>query len=81
MKSHLFLFSSSIRMSGKNIIFGNKKIKKGNIYKNKKLKIDDIDVNKILISKKEIYGKKSLSKYLIRYSDDDVIRTLCIKHL
>ena len=47
-------------MSGKNIIFDDKKVKKSKFYKNKKLsKIDDIDVNKILISKKETYGKKS----------------------
>ena len=39
-------------MSGKSIIFGNKKIKKSNFYKNEKLfKIEDIDVNKILVSK------------------------------
>ena len=38
-------------MNGKNIIFDDKKIKKSNFYKNKKLSnIDDIDVNKILIS-------------------------------
>ena len=38
-------------MSGKNVNFGNKKIKKGDFYKNKKVaKIDDIDVNKILVS-------------------------------
>ena len=41
-------------MSGKNIIFDNKKINKRNFYKNRKLfKRDDIDINKILISKKE----------------------------
>ena len=41
-------------MRGKNIIFSDKKINKSNFYKNKKLsKIDDIDVNKILVSKKE----------------------------
>ena len=35
-----------------------KDINKSNFYKNKKLfKIDDIDVNKILVSKKEPYGK------------------------
>ena len=46
-------------MSGKSIIFNNKKIKKSKFYKNKKLfKIDDIDVNKISVSKKEPYGKK-----------------------
>ena len=39
-------------MSGKSIIFDNKKIKKRNFYKNEKLfKIEDIDVNKILVSK------------------------------
>ena len=47
-------------MSGKNIIFYDKKIQKGNFYKNKKLfNIYDTDVSKILISKKEPYGKKS----------------------
>ena len=47
-------------MSGKNIIFDDKKINKSNFYKNKKLsKIDDIDVNKILISKKKHIVKKA----------------------
>ena len=46
-------------MSGKNISFDNKKIKKSDFCKNKKIfQIDDIDVNKILVSKKEPYGKK-----------------------
>ena len=41
-------------MSGKNIKFGDKKNQKSDFYKNKKLKsIDDIDVDKILVSKKE----------------------------
>ena len=46
-------------MNGKNINFDNKNIKKSNFYnKNKKIfNIDDIDVNKILVSKKEQYGK------------------------
>ena len=67
-------------MSTKNIIFNDEKIKKSNFYKNKKLsKIDDIDVNKILVSKKEPYGTKNSLKYFIGYNDDDVIRTLCIK--
>ena len=40
-------------MSGKNINFDNKKIKKTEFYKNKKIfNIDDIDINKILVSKK-----------------------------
>ena len=46
-------------MNTKNIIF-EKKIKKSDFYKNKKTtKIDDIDVNKILVSKKESYGTKN----------------------
>ena len=57
-----------------------KRFKKSKLYKNKKLsKIDDIDVDKILVSKKESYGKKRSSKYFIGYNDDDVIRLLCIK--
>ena len=48
----LLFFSPSTRMSGKNVNFENKKIEKSNFYNNKKVtKIDDIDVNKILISK------------------------------
>ena len=47
--------------------------------KNKKLcSIYDIEVNKILISKKESYDEKSSFKYFLEYNDDDVIRPLCI---
>ena len=46
-------------MIEKTINFNNKKINKSNFYRTKRLfKIDDIDVDKILISKKELYGKK-----------------------
>ena len=46
-------------MSAKSMIFNDKKINKCNFYKNKTLlKIDDTDVNKILFSKRESYGKK-----------------------
>ena len=38
--------------------------------------IDDIDVNKILVSKKEQYGKYNSFKYFIGYNDNDVIRPL-----
>ena len=64
-------------MSGKNINFDNEKIKKSNFYKKKRLsKIDEIDVDKILVSKKESYGTKNLLKYFIGYDDDGVIRPL-----
>ena len=44
-------------MSGKSINFGDKKINKSSFYKNKKLfSLNDIDVNKTLVSKKESYG-------------------------
>ena len=56
-----------------------KKVKKSDFYKNKKvIKIDDIEANKILISKKEPYGTNKSIKYFIGYNDDD-IRPLCIK--
>ena len=46
-------------MSNKAIIFEDKKINKSNFYKNKTLfNIHDLDVNKILVSKKESYGTK-----------------------
>ena len=67
-------------MSGKNINFANKKIKKSDFYKNKKInRIDEIDVNKILVSKKESYGTKNSFRYLIGDNDNDVIRPLRIR--
>ena len=66
-------------MRGKSINFDDKKINKSSFYKNKKLfNLNDIDVNKILVSKKESYGTKNSLKYFIGYNDDDVIRPLCI---
>ena len=38
--------------------------------------MDDIDVNKILVSKKEQYSKYNSSKYFIGYNDNGVIRPL-----
>ena len=67
-------------MSGKNVNFGDKKIKKSDFYKNKKVtNIDDIDANKILVSKEEPYGTKNSFKYFIGYNDNNVIRPLCKK--
>ena len=66
-------------MSGKSINFDDEKINKSNFYKNKILfNLHDIDVNKILVSKKESYGTKNSLKYFIGYNDDDVIGPLCI---
>ena len=45
--------------------------------KSKKIfNIDDADVNKISVSKKEQYGKHNLFKYFIGYNDNNVIRPL-----
>ena len=67
-------------MSGKNINFEDKKIKKSECYKNKKVtRIADIDVNKILVSKKEPYGTKNSFKYFVGYNDNDVIRPFCVR--
>ena len=67
-------------MSEKNINFWDKKILKSSLYKNKKVtKIDDIDVNKILVSKEKPYGAKNSFKYFIWCDDNDVIRPLCKK--
>ena len=65
-------------MNGKSINFDYKNIKKSEFYrKNKKIfNIDDIDVNKILVAKKEQYGKYNSFKYFIGYNDNDVIRPL-----
>ena len=66
-------------MSGKNINFDDK-IKKSEFYKNKKVfQINDIDVNKILVSKKEPYGTQNAFKYFIGYDDNDFIRPLCVR--
>ena len=51
-------------MSEKNVNFDDKKFEKNDFYKIKKvIKIDDIDVNKILVSKEETYGRKNSFKY------------------
>ena len=62
-------------MSGKSINFEDKKINKSTFYKNKKLfHIHDIDVNKILVSKKnhmvqKIHLNTSLDIMMMRLFD------------
>ena len=66
-------------MSGKNINFNDKNIKRSTFYKNKTINnIEEIDINNILVSKKESYGNKNSFKYFIRYNDNAIIRPLCI---
>ena len=69
-------------MSGNSINFDDKKKKekKRDFYKNiEPFHIDDIDVNKILVSKKEQYDKYNSFKYFVGYNDNEVIRPLCLK--
>ena len=75
-------YSIKLNASGKNINFDENRVNKSEFYKNKKLfNIDNIDVNKILISKKEPCSKKKILsfKYFIWYNDNDDIRPLCIR--
>ena len=66
-------------MSIKNINFEDKKILKKDFCKNKKVtRIDDIDANKILVSKEEPYDIKI---HLNSFNDNDVVRELCINLL
>ena len=41
--------------------------------------IEDIDVDNILVSKKDPYSTNICHKYLIGYNDNDNIRPLCIR--
>ena len=83
-KKKNFFSSQSIRMSGNRINFDDKKIKKATFTKKQIFNIDDIDVNKKLVSKKEQYGKYNLFKYnlfkyFIGYNDNDAIRPLYLE--
>ena len=56
------------------------KNQKSIFYKNKTINnIEEIDINNMLVSKKEPYGNKNLVKYFIGYNDNDIIRPLCIR--
>ena len=68
-------------MNENSINFNYKNIKKSDFYnRNKKIfNIDDIDVNKILVSKKEQYGEYNSFKYFIAYNDNNVIRPLYLE--
>ena len=67
-------------MSGNSINFNDKKNFKSDFSKNKKIfNINDIDVNKILVSKKEKYGKYNSFKHFIGYNDNDIIKPLYLE--
>ena len=67
-------------MSGKNINFDDNEIRESYFYNSKKINnIEEIDTNKILVSKNESYSAKNSFKFFIGYNDNDVIRPLCIR--
>ena len=74
----IFFFFTVYKNERKQHKFWQQKYQKSNFYnKNKKIfNIDDTDVNKILVSKKEQYGKYDSSKYFIGYNANGVIRPL-----
>ena len=77
-KNSLLFFFTVYKNEQKEHKFWQQKYQKSNFYnKNKKIfNIDDTDVNKILVSKKEQYGKYDSSKYFIGYNANGVIRPL-----
>ena len=81
LKTKFSLFSFTVyKNEWKEHKFRWQKNQKSEFYKNKKVtNIDDVDVNKILVSKKELYGTKNSFKYFIAYNDNDVIRPLCVR--
>ena len=79
-KNIFYLFFTIYENEWKESKFWRQKNKKSDFYKNKKVfEIDHIDVNKILISKKESCGTKNSFKYFIGYNDNDVIRSLWLR--
>ena len=68
-------------MNKNNINFDNKRILNSNFYNKNKIisNVDDIDFNKMLVSKKEKYGKNNSFIYFIGYNDNDATRPLCLK--
>ena len=60
--------------------FRRQKNQKSDFHKNKNVtNIDDIDADKILVSKEELCGTKNSFKYFIGYNDNVAIRPLCTK--
>ena len=58
--------------------FWGQKDQKSNFYKKKLFQLDDINANKISVSKKETYGANKSIKYFIGCNNNDVIRPLWI---
>ena len=65
-------------MDKKFIKFGNTGIKKHKFHQhNSPISINNIDINKIVVSNKVSFGKKDF-QWFISYKDGKKLRTLCI---
>ena len=80
-KKFLLFFFTEYKNEWKEHKFWRQKNQKSAFYnKNKKIfNINYIDVNKILVSKKEQYGKYNSFKHFIVYNDNDAIRPLYLE--
>ena len=59
-------------------MFGNAEVEKHKFYSHKKpILIDDVDIDKILVSNKISIGKKDF-KYFVGYKDNENVKLLCI---
>ena len=67
-------------MEQKVLIFGNQYVNKNAFYKHKKpISIDEVDITKIVLSKKDSYSKKGSFKYFMRHIKHVGVIPLCIK--
>ena len=78
MKNILLFFLTAYKNEQKDHKFWQQKNQKSDFYQKNIyiFNIDDTDVNKILVSKNETYGKCNSFKYFIGYNDNDVIKPL-----
>ena len=80
IKKNLLFFLTVYKNERREHKLWQKNTKKSDFYnkitKKKKIKIDNIDVNKISVFKKETDDKYNSFKYFIGYNDNDVIRQL-----
>ena len=68
-------------MRNKKLTIGDTEVKQNAFLKSKNpIEINEVDIDKIVISDKASYGKKDL-KYFIGYKDGNKIKSLCIKTL
>ena len=69
-------------MEQKTLVFGDQYINKNAFHENKRsISINEVKIERIVLSKKDLYGKKGSSKYSIGYIHEGNVFpvSLCIK--